>query len=363
MSEAALKLSVYVGERDHVEHGLAADALLALFERHGVRASVMLRGIEGFGVAHSMHTDTLLTLSEDLPIVAIALDEGTRVEGLLRDVRALCRKGLITLERARLVQLSDGADAPWGDRVAAHEGEAVKLSVFMGRGERTDGERAYVAAVQALQRGGAWGASVLLGLDGTLDGRRRRARVFAHNAGVPLMVTGIAPAASATGAAGELERVVGARGVMLERVQVCKRDGVLIGPPPAAPERDAEGRPYWQKLSIYSSERARHGSQPLHAALVRALRARGAAGATSLRAQWGFHGDHPPHGERLLSLERHVPVVTVTIDTPGRVRELFETVDALTGRTGLVTSETVPALRATAGGPERGALGLARRWH
>lgn len=365
MSAPVLKLSVYIGERDRAEHHLLADRLLALLERRRVRTSVMLRGIEGFGLAHSLHTERLLTLSEDLPIVVIAVDEPARVESLLPDVRALCRSGLITLERGRSWESSDGAHAPWMGRAAQEGGEArgdeaAKLSVFLGRGERTaGGERGYLAAVHALRAHGAWGARVLLGLDGTLAGERRRARMLAGNAGVPLMVIGIAPADRAAGAAAELARIAGEGPVLLERVQVCKADGVLRERPRRPPAQDAEGRPYWQKLSVYSSERARESGQSLHAALVRALRAAGAAGATSLRAQYGFHGEQEPHGERLLSLERQGPVLTVAIDTPERTQALFERIDALSAAGGLITCELVPALRAAGAPDERGALGLA----
>jgi PII-like signaling protein len=93
---------------------------------------------------------------------------------------------------------------------------------------------------------------------------------------------------------------------------------------------------------------------------VRRLRAAGAAGATSLRAQRGFHGEHQPHGERLLTLEREAPVLTVVLDTPERIAALFELVDELTAQSGLVTSETVPALQARTQAGERGGLRLAR---
>jgi PII-like signaling protein len=35
-----------------------------------------------------------------------------------------------------------------------------------------------------------------------------------------------------------------------------------------------------------------------YSALIRRLRREGAAGATSLRGLWGYHGDHRPHAER-----------------------------------------------------------------
>ena len=70
----------------------------------------------------------------------------------------------------------------------------------------------------------------------------------------------------------ELTAILTATRVMLERVQVCKRDGRLLGLPAPPPEADRAGLPYWQKLVVHTSEHDRHGREPLHGALVRALR-------------------------------------------------------------------------------------------
>jgi PII-like signaling protein len=95
--------------------------------------------------------------------------------------------------------------------------------------------------------------------------------------------------------------------------------------------------------------------------LVRRLRERtDTSGATSLRGIWGFHGDHAPHGDRLLQLRRHVPVVTIVIDTPERIAAAFQVVDELTQETGLVTSEMVPAATAIDRDERRGGIRLAR---
>jgi PII-like signaling protein len=148
----------------------------------------------------------------------------------------------------------------------------------------------------------------------------------------------------------------------LERIQVCKRDGRRVGDPARPPATDAAGRALWQKLMIYSSARARHEGEPVHRALIRRLRAGNAAGATALRGFWGYHGDHDPHGDTMWSVRRRVPVVTVIVDTPERIREWFAIADELTEQAGLVTSEVVPALRATGPATEHGGLALAERW-
>jgi PII-like signaling protein len=129
----------------------------------------------------------------------------------------------------------------------------------------------------------------------------------------------------------------------IERVRVCKRDGMLLRPTHDEPPAGEDRANRHQKLTIVTSEAARHENRSVYLELVRRLRMANAAGATSLRGIWGFHGDHPPHGDRLLSIRRHVPVVTVVIDTPDRVATLFPIVDELTRESGLVTSELVPA--------------------
>ncbi len=355
MNEDCLKLTTYFGERDRTENGFVADALLDLYGRNGVPASVLMRGIEGFGLKHHLRTDRLLSLSEDLPLVSVAVDSRPRIESLLDEVIHVKRGGLVTLERARL--LSDGFEQV---SVPEELGEATKLTVYLGRREKVDGRPAFVAVCDLLHRRGIAGATALLGVDGTARGRRERARFFARNAEVPMMVIAVGSGERIERALPELGDLLRTPLATLERVTVCKRDGELLNRPETLPSRDAHGLEVWQKLLVYTSEAATHGRHPIHLELIRRLRRSGASGATALRGVWGFHGDHAPHGDRLTSLRRHVPVVTVIVDAPERIAESFEIVDELTGERGLVTSEMVPALAAIGAG-KRGRLRLARR--
>jgi PII-like signaling protein len=103
VNEDCLKLTTYFRERHRTEDRFVADALLDLYGREEVEVSVMLRGAEGFGRKHHLRTDRLLTLSEDLPLVSVAVDTRERIESLLDQVIAIKRSGLITLERARML--------------------------------------------------------------------------------------------------------------------------------------------------------------------------------------------------------------------------------------------------------------------
>jgi PII-like signaling protein len=371
-----IKLTSYFGERRRTAGGFAADALLDLYGRQQIATSVLLRGVEGFGAKQRPRTDRSLSLSDDLPLVAVAIDRAARIEEVLDSSARLIGSGLVTLERARLLT-GDIEPVTLGESLH----EETKLTIYLGRQERVYRVPAFVAVCELLHRRGIAGATVLLGVDGTVLGQRERAAFFSRNTGTPMMVI-------AAGSGERLARVLPELGgllhrplLTLERVRICKRDGELLSPPPvppgialpetALPETaqsgtrppdaelpvtgyggtDATGLPMWQKLMVYTSEAALHDGQPLHRAIVRRLRAAAIGGATTLRGVWGFHGDHLPHGDRLLQLGRRVPAVSVVIDVPERIATAFDIIDELTTEQGLVTCETVPAIRLGASKP------------
>lgn len=349
-----LKLTTYFGERDRVGDRFLADHLLDIYDRRRVGVGVLIRGVEGFGVKHRLRTDRLLTLSEDLPIVAAAVDEPVRIEEALADVLELEFDGLVTLERTRLLGAGQA-------RIRDEPGSATKLTLYLGRGARGGGRPAHAAVLDVLNEGGVDGATVLLGVDGMLSGVRRRARFWSPNAEVPLMVISVAPAARLTPLLPRLKELAGEAGVTAERVQVLKRDGRVLREPEVVPGSDSSGLGRWQKLMLYSSEHTTFGGHPVHIEAVRRLRRGGAAGATCLRGTRGFDGRHAPHGDTFLSLRRRVPTLTVVVDTPAATGRWFEILDAITPDRGLITSEVVPGFRAT--GPELrvGGLRLADR--
>lgn len=344
MSEDRLKLTTYFGESDRIDGRPLADRLCLLFAEREIEASAILRGIEGFGAHHRTHTELLLTMSEDLPVMSVAVDTRERIEAVLPEILALSWRGLVTVERARLLKGSVGGVAQTADLPSDLQEEA-KLTVYLGRHQRIGSRPAFVAVCESLQRHGLHGATALLGVDGTWHGRRTRAGFLKANADVPMLVVSVGPGAAVAAALDELGDRLEQPLATLERVRVCRRDGQRLADLRSEPPHPAgEASEWWQKLTVHSGEGDRRDGHPLHRALVRRLRQERLAGATTLRGVWGFRDDEPPHGDRLLQLRRHTPAMTIVVDTPQRIAAVFPLVEELTAERGLVTVESVPRL-------------------
>lgn len=354
MTDRALKLTAYFPERERSGRRFLADAMFDLFTHRQVATSVMLRGISGFGHRRIIRTDESLTLSDDPTVAIVAVDTPETIGALTPDVLDMTGSGLITLERAGLL---DGTTTvvplPDGD-------DAVKLTVYVGRNRRIDGVPAFKAVCEVLRRNGFDGAWVFIGVDGTVHGERHRAGFMARNIDVPLMIIAAGRAQEAARSVADLEAILDRPLITVERARLCKSGGRLLGRPATLPNADGQGRPLWQKLAVFTSEADRHGGVPIHRALVRRLwESRTASGVTVLRGVWGFQGDQEPHGDRVFQFGRQVPVMTIIVDTPESIAASFGIVDELTAQCGVVTSEMVPARIARDGGQQQGSAELA----
>ncbi len=356
MNHDYLKLTAYFDERQRSGGRFLSDAMLDLYEQRRIATSIVLRGIGGFGSRHHLRSDQSLSLSEDPPVAVVAVDTKAAVEGLFDPLRAMRKRALITLERARLL---GGGAGPVELAEALHE--TTKLTIYLGRKERIHGVPGYLALCDLLHRHGLDGASVFLGVDGTAHGNRERARFFAGNADVPVMIIAIGGGERVVEVLAELRGLLRRPLITVERIRVCKRDGELLERPHALPGTDEHGLALWQKLTVYTSEADRHDGVPVHRALIHRLRQHKAlSGATVLRAVWGFHGGHQPCGDRLFALTRRVPVLTTIADTPQNIAESFDVINQLTRNHGLVTSEVVPALVSVDGDERYGGTDLAQ---
>jgi PII-like signaling protein len=63
----------------------------------------VLRGIMGYGSSSKVHTESILRLSMDLPIVVEVVEEEATLQRLLPELDGMIGGGLVTMERAQVV--------------------------------------------------------------------------------------------------------------------------------------------------------------------------------------------------------------------------------------------------------------------
>lgn len=102
-----LRARVHVDETDRVHGRPAYHAIVALLAEHGIAGVTVLRGIEGFGGHHEVHTSRILRLAESLPVVVEFVDEEAKVRSVLPAVEVLVEGGLIALDPVEYRQVGE----------------------------------------------------------------------------------------------------------------------------------------------------------------------------------------------------------------------------------------------------------------
>lgn len=96
-------MRIHIGESDKWRGRPLYEAIVELLRREGFSGATVLRGVAGFGSASRIHTDKILRLSQDLPIVIEVVESEERVERLIPQLDQMVGGGLITLEKVRVI--------------------------------------------------------------------------------------------------------------------------------------------------------------------------------------------------------------------------------------------------------------------
>jgi len=96
-------LRIFIGESDrHGRLPLYEAIVLKARELHLAGATV-LRGAMGFGKSSRMHTNKLLSLSDDLPLIIEIVDSEEKINAFLPLLNDMIGGGLVTLEKVKVV--------------------------------------------------------------------------------------------------------------------------------------------------------------------------------------------------------------------------------------------------------------------
>jgi PII-like signaling protein len=100
----AKRLTIFIGESDRYHRKPLYTEIVHRAHAAGLAGATVLRGIEGFGASNTVHTTRLLSLSEDLPVVIVIVDDAERIERFAVDLDHLITEGLVVIDDVRVVR-------------------------------------------------------------------------------------------------------------------------------------------------------------------------------------------------------------------------------------------------------------------
>ena len=96
-------MRIHIGESDHWHGKPLYEAIVQLLRQEKFSGATVLRGVAGYGGSSIYHTDKVLRLSQDLPIVVEVVESSERIEQVLPRLDEMIGGGLVTLEKVRVI--------------------------------------------------------------------------------------------------------------------------------------------------------------------------------------------------------------------------------------------------------------------
>jgi uncharacterized protein len=96
-------MRIHIGESDRWHGKSLHEAIVEMLRKEGLSGATVLRGVAGYGGSSIYHTDKILRLSQDLPVIVEVVEYAERIEKLLPRLDEMVEGGLITLEKVRVI--------------------------------------------------------------------------------------------------------------------------------------------------------------------------------------------------------------------------------------------------------------------
>ena len=223
-------------------------------------------------------------------------------------------------------------------------GKALKVSIYLSEGSTHKGASTYSSILDFLFFRGCSGATVLKGVAGFgADHHMHSASTVEMSDRLPMKIEFIETPEKVDELMPKLQELVGSGMIEVQETTIAK-------PPQATKAQSKTPQPHVkiegkaQMMRIYIGESDRWQDQPLHEALVRAMRAHDLAGATVYRGVLGYGAHRRVHKEKPLHLSRDSSMMITVIDTEAKLREFLPLVDQMVEE-GLVVLSDVDVIK------------------
>ncbi|MGA8940795.1 MAG: DUF190 domain-containing protein [Acidobacteriaceae bacterium] len=208
-------------------------------------------------------------------------------------------------------------------------GKAIKVSIYTSDGSSHRGVSTQASILDFLFFRGVSGATVLKGVAGFgTDHHLHTSDIIAVSDHLPIKIEFIETREKVDELMGKLEELVGSGMIEVQETMIVK--------PAAVSRRDANAVSVPAKIEgkaklmrIYIDEDDRWHDQPLHEALLSAMRANDLAGATVYRGILGYGADRKIHKEMPFDLGHDCSVMLSIIDSEEKMNSIMPLLDKM----------------------------------
>ena len=100
----AQRLTIFIGESDQYRHHSLSSEIIHRARKAGLAGASVLRGVGGFGASQTVHSSHLLSLSDDLPLAIVIVDDAARIQAFLPELDELIKEGLVIIDDVQVVR-------------------------------------------------------------------------------------------------------------------------------------------------------------------------------------------------------------------------------------------------------------------
>jgi PII-like signaling protein len=97
-------MRIFIGEGEKYGYRPLHEALVELLKKEGFAGATVLRGMAGYGAHSVYHTDKILRLSRDLPMIVEVVDIQEPIDRVMPRIDEMMTGGLITIEKATVIR-------------------------------------------------------------------------------------------------------------------------------------------------------------------------------------------------------------------------------------------------------------------
>lgn len=98
-----LQISIYLKETDRSGDLPLHELIVRRLLHSGIVGATVMRGVMGYGRHRHVHRTRLFGVSDDRPIVIVAVDDPDRVLACMPELKTLLPEGLITIQEVEVM--------------------------------------------------------------------------------------------------------------------------------------------------------------------------------------------------------------------------------------------------------------------